>query len=196
MDGPALGQRHGLVTVRLGTEKGSDLIKDTAETGGGGEGFEPAHRPVALLDALMVLLQVVVEMAVGAVQHPVPKDVSNGVWIGIMPIGGDAVRRHSRHRPGGAEERLSRLEVTPVAEPCIDAMAVAINRPVEVLPLALDFDTRLVDIPAFAHGTVAPPAQGLTEERSELAFPLPHRFMRKHETPLEEHFRQVPRLNL
>jgi hypothetical protein len=28
MDGPTLRKRHGLVTVRLGTEKGSDLIKD------------------------------------------------------------------------------------------------------------------------------------------------------------------------
>jgi hypothetical protein len=28
MDGPALRQHHGLVTVRLGTEKGSDLIED------------------------------------------------------------------------------------------------------------------------------------------------------------------------
>jgi hypothetical protein len=56
MDGPALRKRHGLVTVRLGTEKGSDLIEDEVETRGSGEGFEPARRPVALLDTPMVLL--------------------------------------------------------------------------------------------------------------------------------------------
>jgi hypothetical protein len=56
MDGPALRKRHGLVTVRLGTEKGSDLIEDEAETRGSGEGFEPARMPVALLDTPMVLL--------------------------------------------------------------------------------------------------------------------------------------------
>jgi hypothetical protein len=120
MDGPALRKRHGLVTVGLGTEKGSDLIEDEAETRGSGEGFEPARRPVALLDTPMVLLQMVVEMAVGPVQHPVPKDVSNGARVGVMPIGRDAVRRHPRHRPRRAEERLRRGEVPGGAEPCVD----------------------------------------------------------------------------
>jgi hypothetical protein len=55
MDGSVLRQREGLVAVRLGTEKGSDFIKDAAETRSGGERFEPAHGPVPLLDALIVL---------------------------------------------------------------------------------------------------------------------------------------------
>jgi hypothetical protein len=41
MDAPALLKREGLVAVRLGTERVSDLIKDATETYGGGEGFEP-----------------------------------------------------------------------------------------------------------------------------------------------------------
>jgi len=52
MDAPALLKREGLVAVRLGAEKASDLIKDATETCGGGEGFEPAHGPVALFKAL------------------------------------------------------------------------------------------------------------------------------------------------
>src|SRR6266511_3992897 len=32
--------------------------------------------------------------------------------------------------------------------------------------------------------------------RSQLAFPLPNRFMRNDDAPLEEHLRQVPKLNL
>jgi hypothetical protein len=39
---------------------------------------------------------------------------------------------------------------------------------------------------------VAPLAQGLAKEWSELAFPIPHRFTRKDEAPLEKHLRQVP----
>jgi hypothetical protein len=31
MDGPALRKPHGLVPVKLGTEKGSDFIEDEAE---------------------------------------------------------------------------------------------------------------------------------------------------------------------
>jgi hypothetical protein len=67
MDGTALRKRNGLDRLRLGAEECSDLIKDKAETGSGGEGFEPAHRPIALLDSAMVLLQIVVQIAVGLV---------------------------------------------------------------------------------------------------------------------------------
>lgn len=56
MDAPALLTRARLVAVRLWAEKGSDLIKDSAETRSGGERFEPAHGTVALLHAQMILL--------------------------------------------------------------------------------------------------------------------------------------------
>jgi hypothetical protein len=60
MDAPALRKREGLVTVQLGTEKRSQLIKEATETRGGGEGFEPICGPVPLLDAPMVLFDMVV----------------------------------------------------------------------------------------------------------------------------------------
>ena len=100
MDGPALRKRNRLVTVRLGTEECSDLIKDKAEPRSGGEGFEPAHRPKALLESAMILLQMILQIAVGPVRHPVPKDGPNGAWTGIMAIGGDAVWDHAGYRPG------------------------------------------------------------------------------------------------
>jgi hypothetical protein len=168
------------------------LITGTVAIGSGVEGFEPARRPLALLNAPMVRLQVAVERAVGPVQPQVSKDVSNGTRVGIVAIGGEAVWRHPGHRPRLAEEGLRRGEVPGGAEPGVDYIPSTINRPVPGLPLALAFDIRLVDRPAFAHGTIAPPAQGLMEERTELAFPLSHRFMCKDETALEEHLRQVP----
>jgi hypothetical protein len=56
MDAPALRQREGLIAVRLRAEKCSDLTEDATETCDSGEGIEPAHRPVPLLDAPMALL--------------------------------------------------------------------------------------------------------------------------------------------
>jgi hypothetical protein len=50
MDAPALGKRAGLVAVRLGVEKRSDLIEDATETRGGGEGVEPTRGPVPFPD--------------------------------------------------------------------------------------------------------------------------------------------------
>ena len=56
MDTPALLKRERLVTVRLGAEKGSDLIKEATKASGALTLFEPTHGPVALFNASMVLL--------------------------------------------------------------------------------------------------------------------------------------------
>ena len=109
MDAPALRKREGLVAVRLGAEKASDLIKDATETCGGGEGFEAAHGPVALFNAPMVLLEMIVQVAVGPVHHAVPGDLPNGAWVSIVAIGGDPVGRLPGHRPRRPKERRRRL---------------------------------------------------------------------------------------
>jgi hypothetical protein len=49
-----------------------------------------------------------------------------------------------------------------------------------------------IHVSAGSHHAVTPLAQGFAQVRGELAFPLPHGFMRKDEAPLEEHLRQVP----
>jgi hypothetical protein len=118
----------------LWSEQGADLIEGATETGGGGEGLEPARGPVPLLDPTMILLDMVVQIAVRPVRHPVPKDIPNGAWVGIMPIGGDAVRRYPGHGPRGPEESLRRCEIPGLTEAYIHQVAVAVDGPVEVLP--------------------------------------------------------------
>jgi hypothetical protein len=156
MGAPSLRQREALVAVRLRAEKRADFLEAATKAHGGGEGFESARGPVALFDAPMVLLQMVVEMAVSPVEHPVSKNVPNGAGVGIMAIGGDAVRDHAGHRPGGAEEGLGRSEVPALTEANIDEVAISINRSVQVAPLSLDFEICFVHIPALPHSSVAP----------------------------------------
>jgi len=108
MDAPALRKHERLVAVRLGAEKGADLINDVAETRSGGEGFEPARGAVALLHALMILFQMVIQIAVRPVDHVVSENVPNGTWVRIMAIRGDAIWGYASHGPGGAKEGLSR----------------------------------------------------------------------------------------
>jgi hypothetical protein len=155
LDVPAVRKRHGLMAVQLGTEKGADLIKDAAETRGADEGFEPTRAPIAWLDAAMVWLQMVVEMATCPVQHPIPKDVAHRAWVSVMAVGGDAVRGHPGHRPGPAEERPGRREIPRGAQPDIHEMAIPINGPVEILPLALNTHICLIDRPALPHHALA-----------------------------------------
>ena len=177
MDVPAVRKRESLVAVRLGTEECSNLIKGTAERRSGGEAFESARGPVALFDAPMVLLHMVVQIAVGPVRHPVPEDVPNGAWIGIMAVRRDPVRRDPGHHPRRPKEGLGRCKVSGLTEAHIHEVAISIHRSVEVLPLALDTNIGFVHVPAVSDLTVPPRAKRLTEERSELAFPFPHGFM-------------------
>ena len=110
--------------------------------------FEPAHRAIPLFNAAMILLQMVVEIALGAMRYLVPKDIPTRAWVGIMAIRGDPVGHHPGHRLGGAEKGLGRCEVACLAEPHIDQIPVAVDGPVEVVPLALHLDVGLVYIPA------------------------------------------------
>jgi hypothetical protein len=82
MDVPAVRKRERLVAVRLGAEECADLIKDKAKPPGCDEGFEPSRGPVPLLNAPMVLLQMIVQVPVRPVCHTLPKDVPDGPRVG------------------------------------------------------------------------------------------------------------------
>jgi hypothetical protein len=128
--------------VRLGTEKGAGFIKEATKARGTTALFEPIHGTVALFNAPMVLLHMIIQVAVRPMRHPVPEDIPNGTRVGIMAVGGDAVRHHPGHCPRRAEEGLCRCRVACVTEAHIHQVAVTIDRPVEVLPCALHLDIR------------------------------------------------------
>jgi hypothetical protein len=98
---------------------------------------------------------------------------------------------HAGRRPGGAEEGLGRRKVARVTEPHIDQVPVPINRPLEVAPLTLNTYVCFVHVPAIPYSATTPLTQSCAEAWSQLALPLPHGFMRKHDTPLEKHFRDI-----
>jgi site-specific DNA recombinase len=82
--------------------------------------------------------QVVIQVAVGTMEHPAPEHVLDGTWMGFVAVGGDAVGHHPGHHPGRTEEGLSRRKVAGVAEPCVDQVAVPVDGAVEIAPVPLD----------------------------------------------------------
>lgn len=124
--------------MRLRSEQGPDLVEKAAETPSRGKGFEPVHGTVPLFNTAMVLLQVIIQVAVRPVHHPLPENVPNRARINIMPIGHNPVRRDPRHGPRRAEERLGRGEISGVAESYSDQVPIPVNGPIEVLPPTLD----------------------------------------------------------
>ena len=89
-----------------------------------------------------------------------------------MLVSRDLVRRCSGYRHGGAEERLGGFLIAGLAQVDIDQIAIAVDRPVQVLPLARNFDVGFIDIPAAASLALAALAQGIGEPRRQLGFPV------------------------
>jgi hypothetical protein len=166
---------EALIAVSLRLQKGTNLIEDLTETPSGVKGFESTHGLVLLFDSAMVLLQMIVQVAVRPVHHPLPENVPIGARVGITAIGRDAVRRHPSHRPRRPKKGLGRHQITRVAEPRINEVAVALDGTVQVGPLPLNFDIGLIYIPALSHAPVASLAQDLAEERVCIPTPAPFR---------------------
>ena len=60
MDAPALREGKRLIMPRLRPQKGADFIEGAAKACGGVPVLEPAYGAIPLLDAAMILFQVVV----------------------------------------------------------------------------------------------------------------------------------------
>jgi hypothetical protein len=97
------------VVARLRSEQGADLIEDTTETRGSGEGVKPAQRPLPWLEPPMVLLRMMIHVAGGPGYitrgH---EDVPNGAWVGSVASHSDPVRCHPGADPGANRAKISR----------------------------------------------------------------------------------------
>jgi hypothetical protein len=80
----------------------------------------------------------------------IAEDLVEGRRVAGVLVSCDLVRRRSGHRHGRAEERLGGFLIAGFAQVDVDQVAVAVDRPVQVLPLAGDLDVRFVDILAAA----------------------------------------------
>lgn len=107
----------------------------------------------------------VIQVAIGPLHDPVPEDLPNGTRVSVVAIGGDPIGHHTGHGLGRVEDGLSCREVSGIAEPCVKQVAVSANRTVQVTPLSPVFDRRFIDVPALAHGLVAPLASHATQAR-------------------------------
>jgi hypothetical protein len=113
-----------------------------------------------------------------------------------MSIAGDPIACHTGHGTGRTEERFRARQVSRLAQPHIDQMAVAVDGPIQVAPSAMHLDIRLIDVPALAHDTSAVLAKLIGHPGNKLRFPVPHRLVGKHEAALEEHLSEVPQAQL
>jgi hypothetical protein len=77
--------------------------------------LKSAHRMRALFTTSMVLLQVVVQIAVGLMAYGFPQLGFDRAGIGIMPVGRYALRNTAGDYTGGPKERFRRGSVPLLA---------------------------------------------------------------------------------
>jgi hypothetical protein len=90
--GTGVGGVRGIGCDATAAEQGTDLVEEATETRRRGKGFEPTHGTVPLLDASMILFQMVIQVAVRPVQHPIPKASQSRVPSGRFAAGTQALR--------------------------------------------------------------------------------------------------------
>src|SRR4051794_29112276 len=117
-------------------------------------------------------------------------------WIGIMPIGGNLLRWTGDDGLSAAKEALGGSHIPGWTEHRIDQIAFAVNRPIQITPLAFYFHVRLIDVPAPACFSLPFAADVLGQQRSKAFFPLPYGFMGELEAAKQEHLRQIPQAQL
>src|SRR5262249_2731744 len=120
------------------------------------------HRPDPLLDASMVLFQMIIQIAVRAMPHGLSQRSFDSPGIGAMSITGDALRDATGDRARGAEEGFRPCLVLLLPQRDIDEIPLPINGPVEVGHAPFHLDAGLVHVPAAPDSPTPMLAQGLT----------------------------------
>src|SRR5271166_5616432 len=92
--------------------------------------------------------------------------------IGIVAVRRNAVRNHTGDRLCRSKETLGRGEVAVLAEHNVDQGAIAIGCAIEILPLAVHPNIRLVDIPATVDFALSAPPKILCQSWGELGLPI------------------------
>jgi len=76
----------------------------------------------------MVLFKSVIEVAIRPVPHMFTELGPDGSGIGVMAVGGDAIRYDACHRLGRSKERLGGGKITVLAQHDVNKSAIAIDR--------------------------------------------------------------------
>jgi hypothetical protein len=102
--------------------------------------LKAAHTSDASFDPAMVLFKSIVQVDARPVTDVAAQCRADRARVRIMPVCCHPVRRISDNRPCRAEEPLGRFHVTGPAQHRVDEVPVAIDRPIQVSPAAMDLE--------------------------------------------------------
>jgi len=174
---PPVSARHQLARAGHRTAVLALSRAAGAEARGGGAAPEPPQRVVPVPHAPLVPLAPIVLLAAGAVADADAQRRADGARGGVVPVRRD--RRGGAPgavvRPGEAAPR--RVHVAPLAESRVDAVAVAVERPIPGAPAPVDPEIGRVRVPVGARHPAPPGPSLCRQQRGAARRPLPNGFV-------------------
>ena len=113
-----------------------------------------------------------------------------------MAIARDPVRDNPGHRSARTEQCLGGGKIAALAEHRVHQGAIAVHGPVQIPPQAVDFDKRLVDVPAAADVAASTVTEFLRHAWGEFRLPIPHRLVAKYDAADQEHLGKIAQAEL
>jgi len=111
---------------------------------------KPAHRIVALFHSSVILLDTVVKVTVRPMRHLTAEYSADGSRVGVVAISRHLFWSATGHFLGLLEELLGRRHISLLTQHAVHQVAVPVNGPKQVVPLAGHLDVRLVGVPRAA----------------------------------------------
>ncbi len=95
------------------------------------------------------------------------QDLTDGTWVGIMPIGRHPFWSVTDDVASLLEKTLGGLQISLLAQPRVHQIPIPIDGPIQVAPLSMHADIRFIDMPGFAGLSVSPSTQLIRHERGK-----------------------------
>jgi hypothetical protein len=140
----------------------------------------------------VILLKSVVQIATCPMPHMVAELCADCPGIGIVAVGGDAIRGDAGHRLCRSKEGLGGGKVAVLTQHHVNQGASAIDRAIQISPTTTHANVCLVDVPASADFAFSSPTQVLSQCWGEFGFPITDGLIAEDEPADQEHLGQVP----
>src|ERR1700756_3223894 len=154
------------------TQEVSELIVAAAIPPRRSSALQSKHRSKSALDAAVILLKSVVQIATCPMPHMAAELCADGPGIGIVAVRGDPIRGYAGHRLCRSKEGLGGGKVAVLTQHHVNQGASAIDRAIQIPPMTTHPNVCLVDVPASADFAFSSPTEVLSQCRGKLGFPI------------------------
>src|ERR1700733_4617232 len=105
------------------------------------------HGIIPLLDSPMVLLQTIIGIFIGSMEHLVAQCFTHCSWVGGVPVRCYLLRGMANDGERLLEKLLSSLHIAFLAQTRIHQVAICINGAIKITPFPLDPYVGFIHVP-------------------------------------------------